>query len=85
MGENGMDQEHRKRERAYYIWEREGRPEGRATAHWLEAEAAIAEDDAKTEAALDEALRDSFPDSDPPAMTDPVVVGRVKRDKRAKT
>jgi hypothetical protein len=26
-------------ERAYVIWEREGRPEGRAWQHWLQAEA----------------------------------------------
>jgi hypothetical protein len=26
------------RERAYEIWEREGRPEGRAVAHWIQAE-----------------------------------------------
>jgi Protein of unknown function (DUF2934) len=25
------------RDRAYYIWEREGRPEGRAFDHWLRA------------------------------------------------
>ncbi|WP_209768506.1 DUF2934 domain-containing protein [Azospirillum rugosum] len=25
------------RERAYLIWEREGRPEGRADAHWFQA------------------------------------------------
>ncbi len=26
------------RERAYHIWEREGRPHGRALNHWLEAQ-----------------------------------------------
>ncbi len=25
------------RERAYFIWEREGRPDGRAQDHWLQA------------------------------------------------
>lgn len=34
--------EHRVRERAYYIWEDEGRIHGRADAHWLRAEAEIA-------------------------------------------
>ena len=29
------------RERAYAIWEREGRPDGRSLAHWLKAEAEI--------------------------------------------
>jgi hypothetical protein len=28
-------------ERAYTIWEQEGRPEGRDLAHWLQAEAGI--------------------------------------------
>jgi len=30
------------RERAYQIWEREGCPEGRAQAHWYEAEQEVA-------------------------------------------
>ena len=30
------------RERAYRIWEREGRPEGRSLEHWLQAEVEIA-------------------------------------------
>lgn len=34
--------EHRVRERAYYIWEDEGRVHGRADAHWLRAEAEVA-------------------------------------------
>jgi hypothetical protein len=29
-------------ERAYHIWEREGRPQGKALDHWLEAEAELA-------------------------------------------
>ena len=36
------NQELRIRERAHVIWEREGRPEGRATAHWQMAAAEIA-------------------------------------------
>ncbi len=31
------DQDRTVRERAYYIWEREGRPDGRAREHWLRA------------------------------------------------
>jgi hypothetical protein len=31
------DEDRSVRERAYYIWEREGRPEGRAREHWLRA------------------------------------------------
>lgn len=32
------------RRRAYEIWEREGRPEGQAEAHWFAAQADMAED-----------------------------------------
>ena len=32
------------RERAYFIWEREGRPPGRAITNWLEAETEIKQD-----------------------------------------
>ncbi|WP_238179607.1 DUF2934 domain-containing protein, partial [Methylobacterium dankookense] len=33
--------EHQVRERAYYIWEGEGRVHGRADSHWLRAEAEL--------------------------------------------
>jgi hypothetical protein len=33
--------EQRTRERAYEIWERAGRPEDKATEHWLQAESEI--------------------------------------------
>jgi nucleotide-binding universal stress UspA family protein len=38
-----MDQawQRRVRERAYALWEREGRPEGQAERHWFEAEAEL--------------------------------------------
>jgi hypothetical protein len=32
-------------ERAYQIWERAGRPEGKAVEHWLQAQAEIAADE----------------------------------------
>jgi len=35
MIEHGYDEHHAVRERAYFIWEHEGRPEGRAYDHWL--------------------------------------------------
>jgi hypothetical protein len=35
------------RERAYAIWEGEGRPMNRADAHWLRAEAEIAREEAR--------------------------------------
>jgi hypothetical protein len=34
--------EQRVRERAYEIWERTGRPDGKSEEHWLQAEAEIA-------------------------------------------
>jgi DUF2934 family protein len=34
------DRNHHVRERAYYLWEAEGRPEGRAEMHWIMAEIA---------------------------------------------
>ncbi|TIS55073.1 DUF2934 domain-containing protein [Mesorhizobium sp.] len=44
-----MDRVERIRQRAYEIWEREGRPEGRAREHWDQAvqeiEAEASEDD----------------------------------------
>ena len=36
------DRERQVRERAYFMWEAEGRPEGRAEMHWLMAEIATA-------------------------------------------
>jgi hypothetical protein len=37
-----LDRERRIRERAYRLWEEEGRPGGRAEAHWREAQRQIA-------------------------------------------
>jgi hypothetical protein len=41
MSENSREQV---RERAYAIWEREGKPEGRELVHWLQAEQELAND-----------------------------------------
>jgi hypothetical protein len=37
MVENAQLDEHGLRERAYFIWESEGRPDGRANEHWIKA------------------------------------------------
>ena len=37
MPETGHNNEQSIRDRAYFIWEREGRPEGRAHDHWYRA------------------------------------------------
>ena len=37
-----LDAKHKTSERAYFIWEALGRPEGHALEHWLQAEAELA-------------------------------------------
>ncbi len=52
------------RDRAYFIWEREGRPEGRANDHW--------------ERAVGEAFRaESGPDDEPMLEEEKVLAGRI--------
>ena len=46
-----LSTEERVKARAHEIWEREGRPHGRHLAHWQQAEAEIAGEDAPKEAA----------------------------------
>lgn len=58
----------KQRELAYRLWEERGRPEGRAEEDWFEAERRLSSDQHYEEsAAIDEALRESFPASDPPS------------------
>ena len=59
------DQEQRIRERAYHLWEVEGRPEGRAEEHWRLA----CMMELGQESYLDEEGEESFPASDPPSHT----------------
>ena len=47
--------EHAIRERAYALWQQDGRPEGRSLAHWSQTEAEIAASQAL--AALDKTKR----------------------------
>jgi aspartyl/asparaginyl beta-hydroxylase (cupin superfamily) len=49
-----QDREQAVRERAYAIWERDGRPEGRSLAHWCQAEAEL---DAKAEGVVSDNRR----------------------------
>lgn len=53
---SGYWHEQRVRERAYQIWEREGRPEGKSDEYWRRAQAEIAaeENEADLEAKLEQ-------------------------------
>jgi hypothetical protein len=66
--------EQKVRERAYAIWEWEGRPEDRAEEIWLRAEQELLAESRRfgwrperSEEMVDEAVEESFPASDPPA------------------
>jgi hypothetical protein len=58
------------RELAFRLWQQRGRPDGSALEDWLEAEKQLGNGDTSgsSQAALDQALSDSFPASDPPAV-----------------
>lgn len=74
---SGDDHERRVRDCAYYLWQHEGCPDGRDGEFWERALLRIAADDkpvaehltAPPYEAGDEALRDTFPASDPPSFT----------------
>jgi hypothetical protein len=64
-------------ERAYAIWEREGRPDGRSLAHWLKAEAEIG--GAKELSTTTRAKRAKPVDRRQPQLLMPVAGGRAKK------
>ncbi len=58
----------KQRELAYRLWEERGRPEGRAEDDWFEAERRLSSNQHRADsAAVDEAISESFPASDPPS------------------
>jgi len=62
------NREKRVRERAYQIWQREGEPQGRADAHWAQAEAEI---ELEHELALDRAAAGQKPATAAPLRSRP--------------
>jgi hypothetical protein len=55
------DREQRIRERAYQIWEREGKPQGRDAQHWQQAAAEV-----EAEAAVSVGMADADPPPEEP-------------------
>ena len=85
-----MDTESSIKERAYHLWEKEGRPQGREAEFWERARL-MHETDAKPaqmtplaarteeEKEVDEAMKGSFPASDPPAFTGTAAKGSAAK------
>ncbi|WP_343898210.1 DUF2934 domain-containing protein [Craurococcus roseus] len=73
------DPERRTRERAYLLWERAGRPGGRADEFWEQARREQAARLAAEDERVDEEARESFPASDPPSHTGITGEGRRGR------
>jgi hypothetical protein len=76
----------RTRDRAYAIWEQEGRPEGRAMEHWLAAEAELAMTNLEARAALaGTAAKSGRRRKAPQAISEITVAAAPKRRKSRST
>jgi hypothetical protein len=69
MSDDREAREQRIRERAYALWEAEGRQEGVHEDHWHRARQEI--EGTGASGSLDDQLKDTFPASDPPSITAP--------------
>lgn len=69
MSDDREAREQRIRERAYALWEAEGRQEGGHEDHWHRARQEV--EDGEVSGSLDDQLEDTFPASDPPSISDP--------------
>ena len=69
MSDDREAREQRIRERAYALWEADGRREGAHEEHWHRARQEI--EGTGLSGSLDDQLEDTFPASDPPSITAP--------------
>ena len=70
--------------RAYEIYEARGKKPGLALDDWLQAEQELTASGQPSESAVDEALDESFPASDPPAWTPATAAADGEPSPRAK-
>jgi hypothetical protein len=63
--------ERRIRERAYALWDADGKPDGTPDEYWYRAHREMTQEDHAKPGSLDDQLEDTFPASDPLSMTQP--------------
>ncbi len=71
MSDDDKALEQRIRERAYTLWEADGRPDGTPDEYWYRARADLLSEGETNPGSLDDQLANTFPASDPPSLTQP--------------